>query len=71
MNPFVINVNVKHPERNREFGINFVEQTRHGDYIRKGFHIRVNAGVLDVDLWEARMYQGGGEGNKRGESYSN
>jgi hypothetical protein len=56
-NPYVINVDVKHPERNREFDIDFVEHMKHGDYIRKGYHIRVNAGVMDVDLWEARMYE--------------
>jgi hypothetical protein len=63
MNPSVINIDVKHPERNREFDINFVEQMKHGDYIRKGYHIRVNAGVMDMDLWEARMYQGEGYNN--------
>jgi hypothetical protein len=63
-NPYVINVDVQHPERNREFDIDFVETMKHGDYIRKGFHIRVNAGVLDVDLWEARMYQGEGYKNR-------
>jgi hypothetical protein len=65
MNPYVINVDVKHPERNREFDIQFVGHMKHGDYVRDGYHIRVDAGVMDVDLWEARMHEGEGYNNNR------
>jgi hypothetical protein len=63
-NPSVTIVDVNHPERNQEFDIDFMEQMKHGDNVRKGYHIRVNAGVMDVDLWEARMYQGEGYDNR-------
>jgi hypothetical protein len=59
INPYVINVDVEHPERNREFDIEFVQQIKHNNYIRSGYHIRVNVGVKDLDLWQAKMVQQG------------
>jgi hypothetical protein len=51
--PYIICVDVKHPERNREFSIERVSNIAHNSYTRNGFHIRVPIAPPDFDKWEA------------------
>jgi hypothetical protein len=54
-NPWVRPVDIRYPERNAEFDIQFVEQMSHGVYERKGFHIRKTVVTFDWDLYEASI----------------
>ena len=53
--PYIIQVNIDYPERNREFDIQRVFKMTHNSSSRNGFHIRRSIAVLDHDLWEATI----------------
>ena len=55
--PYIIQVDIHHPERNREFDILRVGGIIHNGYTRNGFHIRRSIAVPDHELWEATIPQ--------------
>jgi hypothetical protein len=57
-NPYQIHVDTKHPERNREFDVEFVAQIQHKNYTQSSFHIRTQMAVQDRESWEATVYTG-------------
>ena len=57
-NPWIVQVNILNPERNRDFDIQFVEGIDQDDlYSRCGFHIRRTVAAPDYMLWEASIPQ--------------
>lgn len=56
-NPYIIHVNVRQPEANREFCIQEVDKILHNNWARKGFHIRTHVGLDDKKYWSASMYR--------------
>jgi hypothetical protein len=53
--PYIVVVDLAHPERNREFGIERVSNISHNSYTRNAFHIRLPVAVPDYDQWEASI----------------
>jgi hypothetical protein len=54
--PHIIDVDTAHPERNREFFVQYVDNLEHNSHIRSVFHIRCTTAVQDCDLWEATIH---------------
>jgi hypothetical protein len=56
-NPYVIPVDSKHPENNREFEVTVVPRIIHGGWSRPGIVIRKQIGIPDEPEWLASMYR--------------
>jgi hypothetical protein len=56
ISPHIINVNIEYPKCKREFDVEHIQNIKHEQYIRTGFHIRRSSAVQERDLWEARIY---------------
>jgi hypothetical protein len=54
-NPVVIYVDTNFPERNGKFDVEFIPRIEHGGWAREGYHIRVEIGIADADMWSAYM----------------
>jgi hypothetical protein len=54
-NPFVVTVDVHHPERNNGFDIQEVENIKFNDSLHRGFHIRKFIPIQDRAFWVATM----------------
>jgi hypothetical protein len=53
--PYILCINVNHPEHNREFNIERVSNIEHNSYTRNGFYIRLPVAPVDFDQWEASI----------------
>jgi hypothetical protein len=56
--PYVIQVDLAHPERHQEFCIERVTKLKDGEHIRTGMQIRRAVPVCDFDRWEATIPRG-------------
>ena len=52
-NPWIIHVDTHHPERNREFDINYVRGKVHAMHKLNVYHIRIRIAIQDRHLWSA------------------
>ena len=53
--PWIVMVNMIHPEAHREFDVQFLLNIKCGKYHRNGFHIRLSCAPQDYDKYEATI----------------